>query len=163
KIVHHIPLTGHPNNIAISKDGRRVYVSVVQSPGAVDVIDTTSMEKVKSIRTKGGVHNTYVTPDDKFVVAGSVVGKILTVIDRKSDEIVWELPFNAGVRAMAFEANPDGSTKRMFVQVSNLHGFAVVDFASRKEVTRVQLPAGPSGKLPDISGTPSHGIGVSPD
>src|SRR5712671_6311708 len=48
KVTRSIPLTGHPNNIAISKDGRRVYVSIAAAPGAVDVIDTTSQEKVKS-------------------------------------------------------------------------------------------------------------------
>src|SRR4249920_2111126 len=35
-----IPLSGRPNNISISPDGRRVYVGIVSSPGAVDVIDT---------------------------------------------------------------------------------------------------------------------------
>ena len=70
--------------------------------------------------------------------AGSIRGKILTVIDSTTEEPVWELPFNDGVRPIAFEKNPDGSTRRMFVQVSNLHGFAVVDFAARKEVTRIE-------------------------
>src|ERR1700732_5381992 len=46
-VTRRIPLSGHPNNIAISKDGRRVYVSVAMKPGAMDVIDTTSLEKVK--------------------------------------------------------------------------------------------------------------------
>src|ERR1700680_2076019 len=41
KITNHIKLSGHPNNISISKDGRRVYVSINVRPGAVDVIDTT--------------------------------------------------------------------------------------------------------------------------
>src|ERR1043165_3962671 len=41
KVTKSIPLTGHPNNISISKDGRRVYVSIAVAPGAVDVIDTT--------------------------------------------------------------------------------------------------------------------------
>lgn len=163
KVIRHIPLSGHPNNIAISKDGRRLYAAVIQAPGAVDVIDTASMEKVKTLPMKGGVHNTYVTPDDKFVLAGSVVGKILTVIDRKTEQPVWELRFDNGVRPIAFEQNADGSTKRLFLQLSNLHGFAVVDFAARKEVERVNLPAGPAGKMPDIDATPSHGIGVSPD
>jgi hypothetical protein len=30
------------------------------------------MEKVKSIRRKGGIHNVYVTPDGRHVVAGSI-------------------------------------------------------------------------------------------
>jgi YVTN family beta-propeller protein len=67
------------------------------------------------------------------------------------------------VRPIAFETNPDGSTRRLFIQISNLHGFAVLDFATRKEVTRINLPAPPEGKKPDIDSTPSHGIGVSPD
>src|ERR1700680_1016286 len=53
KVTKRIPLTGHPNNIAIGKDGRRVYVSIAEAPGAVDVIDTVSMERVKSIPVKG--------------------------------------------------------------------------------------------------------------
>jgi len=163
RVTKNIRLSGHPNNIAISLDGRHVYVAIIQAPGAVDVIDTVTLDRVKSIPMKGGVHNTYVTPDGRFVVAGSIAGKILTVIDQGTDQPVWELPFNDGVRPMAFEKNADGSTRRLFIQVSNLHGFAVVDFAQRREVARVNLPEAPPGKLPDIAATPSHGIGVSPD
>src|SRR5271167_3152331 len=75
KVTKRIPLTGHPNNISISKDGRRVYVAIAVAPGTVDVVDTTSLEKVKSIPAKGAVHNTYVTPDGKYVIAGSIAGK----------------------------------------------------------------------------------------
>ena len=60
-VVAKIPLSGHPNNIAIGKDGRRVYISIRQAPGAVDVVDTVSLQRAKSIPTKGGIHNTYVT------------------------------------------------------------------------------------------------------
>jgi DNA-binding beta-propeller fold protein YncE len=94
--VKKIALSGRPNNISISKDGRRVYVAIVSAPGAVDVIDTSTMEKVKSIGTKGGIHNVYVTPDGRHVVAGSIAGRLMTVIDQKTDEPVWTL-FNEGV------------------------------------------------------------------
>ena len=160
-----IPLTARPNNISISKDGRRVYVGIVSAPGAVDVIDTATMEKVKSIPTKGGIHNVYVTPDGRYVVAGSIAGRLMTVIDQKTEEPVWTL-FEEGVRPMAFETNPDGSTKRMYVQLSNLHGFAVVDFAQRKEVARIELPNDiPAEKVDKgpFNASPSHGLGVAPD
>src|SRR5688572_21201305 len=127
QVTKKIPLTGRPNNISISKDGRRVYVGIVSAPGAVDVIDTATLERTKSIATKGGIHNVYVTPDGKHVVAGSIAGRLMTVIDQKTDEPLWTL-FEEGVRPIAFEANPDGSTKRLFVQISELHGFAVVDW-----------------------------------
>lgn len=160
-----IPLTARPNNISISRDGRRVYVGIVSAPGAVDVIDTASMERVKSIPTKGGIHNVYVTPDGRHVVAGSIAGRLMTVIDQRTEEPVWTL-FDEGVRPMAFETNPDGSTKRIFVQLSNLHGFAVVDFAQRKEVARVELPNDVPAEKVDkgpFNASPSHGLGVAPD
>jgi len=160
-----IPLSGRPNNISIAKDGRRVYVGIVSSPGAVDVIDTASLERVKSIPTKGGIHNVYVTPDGQFVVAGSIAGRVMTVIDSKTEEPVWTL-FNEGVRPIAFEKNADGSTKRLFVQISDLHGFAIVDFAARSEVGRVTLPNDiPLEKVDKgpFNASPSHGIGVAPD
>ena len=163
--VKKIALSGRPNNISISKDGRRVYVAIVSAPGAVDVIDTSTMEKVKSIATKGGIHNVYVTPDGRHVVAGSIAGRVMTVIDQKTDEPLWTL-FNEGVRPMAFETNADGSTKRIFVQLSDFHGFAVVDFAQRKEVSRVELPNDiPADKVDKgpFNASPSHGLGVAPD
>ena len=165
QVTKKIPLTGRPNNISISKDGRRVYIGIVSAPGAVDVVDTATLDKVKSIPTKGGIHNVYVTPDGTHVVAGSIAGRLMTVIDQKTEEPVWTL-FQEGVRPMAFETNPDGSTKRIFVQLSELHGFAVVDFAQRREVARVQLPNDiPAEKVDKgpFNGSPSHGLGVAPD
>jgi YVTN family beta-propeller protein len=160
-----IPLSGRPNNISIARDGRRVYVAIVSAPGAVDVIDTVKLEKIKSIPTKGGIHNTYVTPDGKFVLAGSIAGRVMTVIDAATDQPAWTL-FNEGVRPIAMETNPDGSTKRLFVQLSDFHGFAIVDFAARKEVGRVTLPNDiPPEKVDKgpFNASPSHGIGVAPD
>lgn len=165
KVIKHIPLTGRPNNIAIARDGRRVYAAVAQAPGAVDVIDTASLERVKSIPIQGAVHNTYVTPDGRFVVAGSIAGRNMTVIDAQTEEVAWMLPFENGVRPIAFEINPDGSTKRAFVQITNFHGFFVIDWARRKEVTRITLPEIPVEQrhLDTLQGSPSHGIGVTPD
>src|ERR1700704_548931 len=140
KIIKHIPLTNHPNNIAVSKDGKRVYVAIVAGAGAIDVIDTTTLTRVKSIRTAGGIHNTYVTPDGKFVVAGSIPGRKINVIDQKTEEIVWTVPTSGGGRPMAFDTNPDGSTKRIFAQLSGLNGFITVDFATHKIVETIKAP-----------------------
>jgi YVTN family beta-propeller protein len=165
QVTKKIPLSGRPNNVAISPDGRRVYVAIVAAPGAVDVIDTASMARVKTIPTRGGIHNTYVTPDGKYIVAGSIAGRMLTVIDSKTEEPVWSLSFNNGVRPIAFETNADRSTKRMFVQISDFHGFYIVDFDQRKEVGRVTMPELPIEQrhLDMLQGSPGHGIGVAPD
>jgi YVTN family beta-propeller protein len=164
KVIRNIPLSGHPNNISISKDGRRVYVGIAVAPGAVDVIDTASMERVKSIPVKGAVHNTYVTPDGKYVVAGSIQGKTITVIDQKTEEPSWVLEMDLGIRPMAFLTNPDGSTKWIFAQLSAFNGFAVIDFATHKEINRIKLPALPPGKPPYLwGGNESHGMAVTSD
>src|SRR4029077_707632 len=131
-------------------------------PGGIDVIDATSLKRMKTIPVHGGVHNIYVTPDGKYAVTGSIETKSATVVDLESDQIAWVAQFDKGVRPMAFEANPDGSTKRIFVQLSELNGFAVVDFAKQAEVARIKLPDKPGGfgVAEGRLGTPSHGIGV---
>jgi YVTN family beta-propeller protein len=165
KVTKSISLSGRPNNVAVGRDGRRVYVAIVSQPGGVDVIDGATLEKVATIPVPGGVHNSYVTPDGKYVVAGSIAGKSMTVIDSRTEQPVWSLSFNDGVRPIAFETNADGSTKRMFVQISLFHGFAVVDFETRKELSRITLPDVPAQQrhLDTLQGSPSHGIGVAPD
>src|SRR5262249_53862800 len=101
-------VSGRPNNVAISPDGRHGHVAIVAGAGAVDVVDTASLERIKSIPARGGVHNTYVTPDGKYIIAGSIVGKSLTVIDGATEEPAWTLDFDNGVRPIAFEKNADG-------------------------------------------------------
>jgi len=164
KVIQRIPLSGHPNNISMSKDGKRVYVGIIQAPGGVDVIDTASMKNVKTLPTKGSIHNTYVTPDGKYVVAGSIAGKTINVFDQKSEESAWVLELDLGIRPMTFSSNPDGSTKWLFAQLSAFNGFAVVDFATHKELKRVPNPPLPAGRKEVPEGSdPSHGMAVTPD
>jgi YVTN family beta-propeller protein len=165
KILKKVVLSGHPNNLTITKDGGRVLVGIREDPGSVDVIDTNTLERAKRISVDGSVHNIFVTPDGKYAVSGSIENKAATVIDLSTEKAAWEIKFDRGVRPMTFEANPDGSTRRIFVQLSGVNGFAVVDFASRKEVARILLPDQPGGfgSAEERLGTPSHGIGVAPD
>jgi YVTN family beta-propeller protein len=165
KVIKKIALSAHPNNIDISHDGKRVYVSIAAAPGAVDVIDTTTLTRVKSLPVKGAAHNTYVTPDGKFIVTGSVAGKRLTVFDQPTEKELWTMDFDAGVRPIAFEKNPDGSVKRMFVQLSDFHGFVAIDWAAHKEITRIALPEIPVAQrqTEGLQGSPSHGMVIPAD
>ena len=164
KVTNRIPLSGHPNNIAIGRDGRRVYVGIIQAPGGVDVIDTATLKNVKTLQTKGTIHNAYVTPDGKYVVAGSIAGKTVNVFDAATEQPAWTLEMDLGVRPMTFSSNADGSTKWLFVQLSGFNGFAVVDFAARKEINRIKNPDLPPGKSIVPAGSdPSHGMAVTAD
>jgi YVTN family beta-propeller protein len=165
EILKKVSLSNRPNNLAITKDGSQVLVGIRTQPGVLDVIDTTSLQKVKSIPVDGAVHNVYVTPDGKYAVCGSLENKTATVVDLHSQQVAWEVKFDRPVRPMAFETNSDGSTSRIFIELSTFHGFAIVDFAKRAEVARIKLPDQPSGFgiAEGRGGVPSHGIGVTPD
>jgi YVTN family beta-propeller protein len=164
KVTNHVKLSGHPNNIAIGKDGRRVYVGIIEAPGGVDVIDTASLKNVKTMPTKGSIHNAYVTPDGKYVVAGSIAGKTINVFDAQTEQHAWTLDMDLGIRPMTFSTNPDGSTKWIFAQLTAFNGFAVVDFATRKEINRIKNPDLPPGKKEVTAGSdPSHGMAVTAD
>src|SRR6202051_82111 len=164
KLLKKVALSAHPNNIAVAKDGR-IVVGIARDPGALDIIDPATLTRTTSVPVHGRLHNVYVTPASNYVVTGSIQTGIVTIIDLASEQPAWEVKLDKGIRPMAIEAGPDGSTKRIFVQLSDLNGFAVVDFAARKEVARVQLPAAKAEfeTNGDRATAPSHGIGVSPD
>lgn len=165
KVTKKIPLSGRPNNLDVTKDGQRVYVGIAQAPGAVDVIDTVSLTKIKSIPVDGAIHNVYVTPDGKYALAGSIPTHVISVIDTATNTLAWSVKLSAGIRPMTFTKNADGSTKEIIVQLSDFHGFALVDFATHKEIKRVTLPDVPGKeKVTDgVQGAPSHGLAITTD
>ena len=165
KVRKSIPLSGRPNNVAIHANGERVYVAIRGVGGGVDIIDTVAEEHVDFIRILRGVHNTFMTPDSRYVVAGSIGGSSATVIDTEFERAVWAYHFEGGVRPFTFDTNPDGSTRNMYVQISNLHGFAVVDWEKRREVRRIVQPDIPAAERNTygIQGAPAHGIKITPD
>jgi len=165
RLMKKVALSNHPNNIAVTKDGGRIVVGIARDPGALDVVDAASLTVTKSIPVHGRLHNVYVTPDGKYVITGSIRTGIITVIDLATEQPVWELKLDKGIRPMAIEAGPDGATRRIFVQLSDFNGFAVVDFAKREEVARIELPKTTQEFATDAgrATAPSHGIGVAPD
>jgi len=161
--IRSVELSARPNNIALTPDGSKVYVGIIVPPGAIDVVDTETFD-VKVIPHDGGIHNIYVTPDGSHVVAGSIAGNKLTVIDTSTDEVAWTWEGNP-IRPAAISAKADGSTDKIYVQISGHHGFVVVDWDSHEEVARVTLPSIPEeDRAPGTyNGAPAHGIGVAPD
>ena len=165
KVTKRIHLSGRPNNVAVTKDGAKVYVGIAQAPGALDVIDTVTLENVKSVKVEGAIHNVYVTPDSRFAVAGSIPASTISIVDTATDQLVRKIKMSSGVRPMTFDWNPDGSTKNIYVQLSGFHGLAVVDFATGKEITRIEHPPVPGehAHTDGLQGAPAHGLGVTPD
>lgn len=162
KIVRRVPLGKRPNNLAITPDGRRVYVCI-REESWVDIVDTASMEKVKSVPVGRNPHNVYMSPDGKHMIATSMGDNKLTVIDINTEEPVFSIPTDGIPRPVAIEPGPGGTPRRLFVQLSDLHGFAVIDYLSRKTLDKVMLPDAPPDAKPLIPRTFSHGLGIAPD
>lgn len=166
KVTKQIPLTGGPNNIAITPNGEKLYVAITRGAAGVDVIDTRTLTNVRFIPTAGGVHNVFTTPDGRNVVAGMIGARMLTVIDTSTDQPVWSVEFEeGGVRPMEFDVNSDGSTKSIFVEISGWHGFFVVDWETQRVVRRVTIPKLPVTQVDNdaIQGSPSHGFARTTD
>ena len=95
-------------------------------------------------------------------VAGSIPGKKVIVIDQKTEEVLWSVPTDDGVRPMTFDTNADGSTKRIFVQLSNFNGFITIDFATHKVVDKIKLPDVGAEKVTEgLQGAPAHGLALA--
>jgi YVTN family beta-propeller protein len=163
-VIKNVKLSGHPNIVAATSNGDRIVVAIARGKGGLDIVDAKTLTLKKTIPS-GRLHDVYITPDQKFVVGGSIPTKTFYAFDLEKEELAWQFEMDRGVRCMAIETNADGSTKRVYTQLSNLNGFSVVDFAQRKEITKVPLPEPPVEY--DHGGyrtnEPSHGIGMSPD
>jgi YVTN family beta-propeller protein len=176
-----IPLSGNPNLVDITPDGKSLYVAIALTyddvsefptvkagpTGGVDVIDTVSLTKIKTIAMKGGVHDLNVTPDGKFVIVGNSRGgraNVMTVVDTKTNDTAWTMPMDPAPSPMAVSKKADGSTDKIYAQNGRDNGFQVIDFATRKITQTVTLPD-LSGQEKNLFGPPavSHGLMVTPD
>ena len=172
EIVDHIPLSGRPNNISISKELRKLYVGIRGGGPFTDVIDIDTHEVIKTIRMHRGVHNIYVTEDSRWAVASLAPGPespedpSIQVIDTSTDEVVWDIPVKGlRTRPLAIESNPDGSPRRIFAQASEHHGFYVIDWDTREVVDFISPPPVPLSQI-NADGRqdgPSHGLEVLAD
>ena len=183
KITKKIVLSGNPNLIDITPDGRHIYVAIAltwndlsdfprikaANSGGVDVIDTASLQRIKTIPIKSGVHDLNVTPDGKYVIVGNARGakppmNVMTVVDTATNDIAWTMPMTPAPSPMAVMTNPDGSTRTIFTQNGRDNQFQVVDFATRKITGTIKLPD-ITGQEKNPYGPPavSHGMMVTPD
>jgi YVTN family beta-propeller protein len=181
KVTKTIPLSGNPNLVDITPDGRYLYVAIALTyddvsdlprvkanpTGGVDVIDTQSLTNIKTIAMTGGVHDLNMTPDGKYVIVGNARGgkaNVMSVVDTKTNDVAWTMPMNPAPSPMAVSKKPDGSTDKIYAQDGSLNGFHVVDFATRKIVNTVKLPdITDNAQNPYGPPAASHGLWVTSD
>jgi YVTN family beta-propeller protein len=105
-----IPLTGRPNNISIAKRRqpclRRHRLRA--GCGGRDRHEDARAREEHSDEGRDSQRLRHARREARD--RGSIAGRLMTVIDQKTDQPLWTL-FEQGVRPMAFELNPDGSTR----------------------------------------------------
>ena len=160
------------DHVALSKDGRRLFVSALTA-NEVQVIDTATHAIVGSFPTGDWPHVLELTPDGNTIVNGSLGNQLLpdgspttrtlTFADPRTLAVRKSIAFDAGVRPFAF--SPDG--RRIYVQLSFLNGFVVVDATTGKTLKTVALPVAGPAVGEDPKNYPNqaahHGITLSGD
>lgn len=158
-VVATIPLPADPNECAVTQDGHYVVVAL-RGNNTAAIIDTTTNQIVKSLPIKGP-HNCF-TPmggSNDTVYCEEQRGFDIAKIDLKTMDIVSRIKVNGEARP--FIVTPDQKT--MYVALSALSGFAIVDVPNNM-ITEVVLP--PTPGMPctiEPGNTPTHGIGLTPD
>jgi DNA-binding beta-propeller fold protein YncE len=167
QVTKRIPLSGSPNLIQLTPDGKKMYVAInlrwdvvshfpaleAEPSGGVDIIDVPSLTKTKTIAVPGGIHDMYITPDGKYVVAGANRNKVPqckcgisaptnlgNVIDTTTNEIAWTFSMNPAASPMAISKKPDGSTDKIYAENGGDNGFRVIDFDSHVVSSFVKNP-----------------------
>ena len=157
KVVDTIALTGRPNQCASTPNGRYVCVPI-RDGNSVDIVDT-AVRKVVKVLPVALPHNCYDADNDDAMFVSSMGGREIKLIDLKRMAYAKKIPVGGIPRPYA--VSKDG--KRLYVALSDFHGFVIASIPDQKIVARVELPPAPPLACRLEPHTPTHGIELSPD
>lgn len=161
KVTGVIKLTGKPNQCAVTPDGRYVVVPI-RDGDSINIVDTTQQKIVKVLPIKEP-HNAVNIGSNRYTFVSSMGSHEINVVDFETMSYSAVIP--VGGRPRPFVVTPDGKT--MYVAVSYLHGFNIVDVAEKKVVEKVEIPSEhpAPGKVRQFEtpDTYTHGLALSPD
>ena len=161
KILGTVKLPGKPNQCAVTPDGHFVTVPI-RDGDSVAIIDVPLQKIVKVLPIKEP-HNSVNTGSNRYTFVSSMGGHEIDVVDFEKMEYSTHIP--SGGRTRPFFISKDGRT--MYVAVSDLHGFEVVDIAEKKVIERVEMPSvNPGPARPRRFETPdtlTHGLALTTD
>src|SRR6202140_5553172 len=143
QVTKQIPLSGSPNLVQPTPDGKTIYVSInlrwnvvsnfpqlqAQPSGGIDVVDVASLAKTKTVSIPGGIHDMYLTPDGKYVVAGANRNQVPACkcgisepanggcgVEAKINENAWRWTMKPPPSPMAISKIPYGCTDKISAQ-----------------------------------------------
>ena len=151
-------LPGGADRLAISPDGKTLYVPTLEGPQWT-VVDAMTSEIKAGVTTNSGSHNTIWGPDGKRVYLAGLKSPSLAVADPATNTVVQQVgPFSSVIRPFTI----NGAQTKVYVNVNGLLGFEVGDLQTGKVLQHVEVPGFEKGEV-KRHGCPSHGIALSPD
>lgn len=151
-------MPGGADRLAVSPDGKTLYVPTLEGPQWT-VVDAMTGEIRAAVTTNSGAHNTIYGPDGKRVYLAGLKSPLLKVADPATNTLLPDVgPFANVIRPFTI----NGSQTRVYVNVNDLLGFEVGDLKSGKVLQHVEVQGYQKGEV-KRHGCPSHGIALTPD
>jgi hypothetical protein len=151
-------LEGGCDRMAISPDGKILYVPSLEGPHW-NVVNALTGVPIAKIVTNSGAHNTIYSLDGKYVYLAGLHSTDLSIADTKSHTVVRTVgKFSNSIRP--FTVN--GAQTLCYVNVNELLGFEIGDLKTGRKLHQVEVQGYQKGPV-DRHGCPSHGIGLTPD
>jgi YVTN family beta-propeller protein len=160
KNVGTVKVSGRPNQLAVTPDGKYAAVPI-RDGDKVDIVDVVNQKVVKSLPIKEP-HNALNAGSNRYIFVSSMASHEINIIDLEKMDYSAVIP--VGGRPRPYVVSADGKT--MFVAVSDLHGFVIVDIPDKKVLERVEMPAEHSTLRPvqyESADTLTHGLALTPD
>jgi YVTN family beta-propeller protein len=161
KIIGTVKLPGKPNECAVTPDGHYVTVPI-RDGDSVAIVDINEQKIVKVLPIKEP-HNSVNIGSNRYMFVSSMGSHEIDVIDLEKMDYSAHIP--VGGRPRPFVVSKDGRT--LYVAVSYLHGFNIVDIPEKKVLEKVEMPSEHPGpprprefESPD---TYTHGLALTPD
>src|SRR5215510_13870077 len=150
-------MPGGADRLAVSPDGRTLYVPTLEGPQWT-VVDAMTGDIRAGVTTHSGAHNTIYGPDGRRVYLAGLKSPLLNVADPSTNTVVQQVgPFANVIRPFTI----DGSQSRVYVNVNDLLGFEIGDLKTGKVLQHVEVKGFEKGAV-KRHGCPSHGIGLTP-
>ena len=139
KVISTVPVAAGPHGMAITRDGRTVYVSGDGS-SSVDVIDTAADKVVKTINVGKAPNGIALTPDDRLLVVTVYGEDRIAFVDTSTQTVVAT---TAVPKPHTIAISPDGKLAYVTVQKPGHFALALIDVTKRSVVRTLPLDKTP--------------------
>ena len=129
-----------PINLAVSKDGSRLYV-VAQEGDALLIVDPVKQRVLNKIRVGDLPHSVILGSDEKRAYVSNEWSDYVSVIDLSTSQVVDTLKTGNGPAEISLSA--DG--RFLYVVNSYSSSISVIDIKTREEVKRFEAGNNPTG------------------